>query len=128
MEQRIRSLPPTPLLRLLDRIYNTKVHNQSNTLKSWNENELLNHQIMSKETTISLAPHEIDLCLGKLKLRTFTVKNHPEEWALMGMGALIGDAFNEWLRMPCPFILHFGACILPQEKSKQALFQKNENH
>jgi conjugal transfer ATP-binding protein TraC len=123
MEGQIWSLTPDLFIPFMDQLYNLKPSNQSSN-KEWTEKELLSAQIMSRETSMTVNPHEIELCDGDIKLRTYTVMNFPKEWALYGMGSLIGDLYNEWLQIPCPFILHYGGYMLPQEKSQDALMQK----
>ena len=91
--------------------------------KHWNPHELLSHQIISSETRMDLSEHQLSLCAGQIGLRTYTVNGFPDDWALYGMGSLIGDGFNEWLKIPCPFVLHYGIHVLPQEQSQDALFQ-----
>ena len=118
-----RSLTPDLLLSLMDRLYNIRPDHHM-TQKHWNTHELLSHQIMSHQTRIDLEEHRLSLCEGAIGLRTYTVNGFPDDWALCGMGSLIGDGFNEWLKIPCPFILHYGLHVLPQEQSQDALFQK----
>lgn len=118
-----RSLTPPLLLSFMDALYNIKPHTGV-THKRWNPHELLSHQIMAHTTRLDLSEHGIALGDGTLGLRTYTVTTFPEDWALCGMGSLIGDGFNEWLKIPCPFVLHYGLHVLPQEQSQDALFQK----
>lgn len=118
-----RSLTPDLLLSLMDSLYNLKADYKIKQ-KYWNPHELLSHQIMSQGTRMDLNEHELSLCEGTINLRTYTVNGFPDDWALHGMGSLIGDGFNEWLKIPCPFVLHYGLHVLPQEQSQDALFQK----
>jgi conjugal transfer ATP-binding protein TraC len=123
MEGQIWSMTPDLFIPFMDQMYNLKPSNQAST-KEWSSQELLSAQIMSRETSLTINPHEIELCDGNMKLRTYTVTNFPKEWALYGMDSLIGDMFNEWLQIPCPFVLHYGGYMLLQEKSQDALLQK----
>lgn len=119
----VESLIPNQLIRLMDELYNIRPQNKSSK-RLWNANDLLSHQMMSRETYMQLKDKHLELCHGTIGLRTYTVNAFPDHWALCGMSSLIGDGFNEWLKMPCPFVLHYGMHVLPQEKTKEALFQK----
>ena len=123
MEGHIWSMTPEFFISFMDQLYNLKACNQVST-KEWIPEEILSTQIMSRETFMTINPHDVMLRHGEIKLRTYTVNSFPKEWALYGMDSLIGDLFNEWLQIPCPFILHYGGYMLPQEKSQDALMQK----
>ncbi len=123
MEGRIVSLKPAAFLSFMDHLYNIRPDGRA-SFKEWNPHELLSHQIMHRETLLEVTPRSVNLCDGTIGLRTYTVKTFPDEWALFGMNALIGDSFNEWARLSCPFVLHYGIHVLPQEKTQEALFHK----
>ena len=123
MEGHIWPMTPDTFIPFMNQLYNLKPTNCLTT-KKWEPQELLSKQIISRETAMDVQPHEIELCGGDIKLRTYTVTAFPKEWALYGMDALIGDLFNEWLQIPCPFVLHYGGYILPQVKAQDALMQK----
>lgn len=123
MEGQIWPMTPELFVPFMEQMYNLKAKNQK-IEKEWIPHEILSAQIMSRETSMAINPHDVEFYEEDLKLRTYTVTTFPKEWALYGMDSLIGDSFNEWLQIPCPFVLHYGGYILPQEKSKDAFMQK----
>ncbi|MDO9067382.1 MAG: TraC family protein, partial [Deltaproteobacteria bacterium] len=51
-------------------------------------------------------------------LQTFSVRQYPRYFRLGNMGAMIGDAFQMALSIPCPFMITIGAISLDYESAR----------
>ena len=120
---RVYPMTPKDFLPFMDQLCNFRTDNYTSQ-KEWDPNELIANQIISRETSLLVNPHDLTLNKDELKLRTYTINSFPKEWALYGMDTLIGDIYNEWLKLSCPFLLHYGGYILPQVKTQDALMAK----
>lgn len=52
----------------------------------------------------------------KVELRLLSVQRTPKEFALWGMGSLIGDLYQDTLQVPCPFLITMGVQV-PDQKT-----------
>jgi conjugal transfer ATP-binding protein TraC len=73
----------------------------------------IRHQIMGLDTRTSVRKDKIVLWRGEtdehVAVRTLTVRNYPESFAIWGMNFLIGDVFQSSLQYGCPFLITIAA-------------------
>lgn len=69
----------------------------------------IRHQIVGLDTRTSVRQDKIVSWRGDtddhVSIRTLTVRNYPERFALWGMNYLIGDVFQSSLQYGCPFLI-----------------------
>jgi len=90
----------------------------------WNPYDSLASQIPSSETACQIDEKGIVFHQGALVSRTYTVRRYPFQWSLHAMNELIGDPLREALRLPCPFLIHYGVHVPKQESLKTKLLSK----
>ena len=105
------------LLSTLDGILNFNDSIEPADLK-WNPYDSLNEQIPTRGNSLQVLRNALCLNEGEGMIRTYSVKREPDLWSLHAMGDLIGDAMNDLLKIPCPFMLSYGVHISNQEKTK----------
>ena len=52
----------------------------------------------------------------RVELRFLSVQRTPKQFALWGMGSLIGDLYQDTLQVPCPFLITMGV-VIPDQKA-----------
>ncbi|MCW5632774.1 MAG: type IV secretion system protein TraC [Rubrivivax sp.] len=83
--------------------------------------KLLSEQVVDRETSGDWAdPSKVVLeQVGgepedNVELRFLSLQRTPKSFALWGMGALIGDMFQDSLQLPCPFLVTMGVSVPDQ--------------
>ncbi len=101
------------LINLLDTILNPAERREP---IRWEDSRLLREQMVDNDTLLLVGRDGLGLSHGDLHLdvRPYTVRQYPQSWAGWGMGDLIGDLFENSLRIPCPF-LHTQTLHVPDQ-------------
>lgn len=116
----------TQLLQFMDSWINLKA--SSNSLQpsslQWNPYDSLSLQIPSSETAYQIDETGIVFNEGDVITKTYSVRRYPFQWSLHAMNELIGDPLRDALRIPCPFLIHYGVHVPKQEHLKTKLLSK----
>lgn len=82
----------------------------------------IRHQVMGLDTRTSVRKDKVIFWRGEtdqhVAVRTLTVRNYPENFAIWGMSSLIGDIFQSSLQHGCPFLITVGAQIQNKDAVK----------
>ena len=113
----VRLWSPTDLLQTLDGILNFNQAVMPAQLK-WNPYHSLHDQLTCPGNSLKVTKDYLALNEGESVIRTYSVRREPDHWSLHAMGELIGDHLRDVLQIPCPFMIHYGIHICPQEKTK----------
>lgn len=89
--------------------------------RKWNQFDSLSKQILIPGQHFLIEPKHIVVNQDESYVRTYAVESEPDEWSLHAMGELIGDPFREYLRIPCPFMIHYGVYVPPQDSTSTRL-------
>ena len=95
----------------------------------WNPHESLSNQLMSPSTRMCVEPSQMmfgDEGTGTL-LRLYTPRVFPQRWHLGAMNLLIGDPFDEFLRLSCGFFISYGVHICHEKTLKTRMLAKCGN-
>lgn len=114
------------LLKGLDEILNPS-ESLDGTPSSWNPYESLSNQLMRPETRFKVEPSHLLVGERDKLLRLYTTRLLPPAWHLGAMGNLIGDSFNEFLRLKGPFFLSYGIHICHESTLKTKMLAKCGN-
>ncbi|MHB1910419.1 MAG: TraC family protein, partial [Nitrososphaerales archaeon] len=119
----VRSWDAGDLIRRLDEILNFEGRLDFPSLE-WNPYQDIASQIMAPSS--NLLVHEEGLLQndGEHSMLTYSVKSFPQTWHLGGMGTLIGDPLNDFLQIPCPFLIHYGVHICDEKMLQSRMLQK----
>jgi conjugal transfer ATP-binding protein TraC len=88
----------------------------------WNEYQEIKEQIIEGNRHYELRKDA--LCSGGYEYRMYSVKRYPQAWYFSGMGNLLGDNLNDFLKIPCAFIMHYGIHITDSGFKKTAMMAK----
>ncbi len=114
------------LLQFMDNWLNLKPSSdglQPSSLK-WNPYDSLASQIPNSEISYQIQEEGIGLNEGEVIARTYSVRRYPFQWSLHAMNELIGDPLRDALRLPCPFLIHYGVHVPKQDPLKTKLLSK----
>jgi conjugal transfer ATP-binding protein TraC len=82
----------------------------------------IRQQIMSLDTRTSVRKDKVVFWRGEtdehIAVRSLTVRNYPESFALWNMNHMIGDVFQSSLQYGCPFLITLGAQVQNRDASK----------
>ncbi|MBA3814785.1 MAG: type IV secretion system protein TraC [Alphaproteobacteria bacterium] len=93
----------------------------------WNIHDSLSHQLMSPESRWLLEPSQMVFGESEKVMRLYTTRVLPAVWHLNAMGILIGDPFDEFLRMQCGFFISYGIHIASEKTLKTQMLAKCGN-
>nr|MBA3814732.1 conjugal transfer protein TraC [Alphaproteobacteria bacterium] len=93
----------------------------------WNIHDSLSHQLMSPETRWLLEPSQMVFGESEKVMRLYTTRVLPGVWHLNAMGILIGDPFDEFLRMQSGFFISYGVHIAHEKMLKTQMLAKCGN-
>ncbi len=99
----------------------TSSQETSQDTRKWNQFDSLSKQILIPGQHFLIEPKHIVVNQDESYIRTYAVESEPDEWSLHAMGELIGDQFREYLRIPCPFMIHYGVYVPPQDSTSNRL-------
>ncbi|MDP4154223.1 MAG: type IV secretion system protein TraC [Bacillota bacterium] len=136
---------PEDLLSGLDELLNPS-HNSDNINIPWNIHDSLSHQLMSPGSRWIIEPsqmthgsgargqafgrnsfNEISLNETERIMRLYTTRLLPSIWHLNAMSILIGDPFDEFLRLQGNFFLSYGVHIAEEKMLKTQMLAKCGN-
>ncbi len=93
----------------------------------WNEHETLSKQIISLDKNYGWQSNHLSLNDGQTLCRSYVPVKSPDRWALGHMDRLIGDSLKVSHKIPCPYLVHFGFFVMPnQGGAKTKAFSKRE--
>ncbi|HUX79581.1 MAG TPA: type IV secretion system protein TraC [Alphaproteobacteria bacterium] len=93
----------------------------------WNPHESLSPQLISPATLIKIEPSQLIFGEEERVLRLYTTRFLPPLWHLSAMGILIGDPFDEFLRLQGGFFLSYGVHICNEKTLKTKMMAKCGN-
>ncbi|MBA3814819.1 MAG: TraC family protein, partial [Alphaproteobacteria bacterium] len=114
------------LLNGLDELLNPSQILESPNIP-WNIHDSLSHQLMSPETRWLLEPSQMVFGESEKVMRLYTTRVLPPVWHLNAMGILIGDPFDEFLRMQSGFFISYGVHIAHEKMLKTQMLAKCGN-
>ncbi len=119
----VKEVEPSSLIQLLDEILNydgTTRH----SYKEWNKYQPIREQILDLSSIREITEQGMLLNSKDYEYRCYSVRRYPNTWFLGAMGKLIGDNLRDLLKIPCPFIIHYGVYIDKSKLRKAALLGK----
>ncbi|MBP6951566.1 MAG: type IV secretion system protein TraC [Alphaproteobacteria bacterium] len=93
----------------------------------WNPHESLSPQLMNPATRLKIEPSQLIFGEDEKVLRLYTTRLLPPLWHLGAMGNLIGDPFEEFLRLQGGFFLAYGVHICNEKTLKTKMLAKCGN-
>lgn len=114
------------LLRGLDELLNPSFDLDTLNIP-WNPYDLLSAQLMSPSSRWKLEPSQIVFGENEQILRLYTPRLFPPVWHLGAMGVLIGDPFDDFLRLKGNFFLSYGIHIAHEKTLKTRMLAKCGN-
>lgn len=93
----------------------------------WNMFDALSNQLMSPSTRVYVSPNHLTFGDGEKVLRLYTTRLLPPHWHLGAMGNLIGDPFNNFLRLQGSFFLSYGVHVCNESTLKTKMLAKCGN-
>ena len=116
------------LIRGLDELLNPSAALETLPL-TWNPYDSLSNQLMSPETRFCVKPSQLVIEGENIQrmMRLYTTRLLPPLWHLGAMGNLIGDPFNEFLRLKGNFFLSYGIHICHEPTLKTKMLAKCGN-
>jgi conjugal transfer ATP-binding protein TraC len=112
----VRPWDGTMLIQTLDGLINGRLSVEPSHLR-WNPYDSLASQIPFG-TSLQVTPSGLLLNGGETQARTYGVRREPDHWSLHAMGELIGDPLRDLLQIPCPFLIHYGVYVPPQDPTQ----------
>ena len=114
------------LLSGLDELLNPS-ESLDNLTIPWNTHDLLSNQFMSPSTRWKIEPSQMVMGENEMILRLYTTRLFPPVWHLSAMGVLIGDPFDEFLRLKGSFFISYGVHICNEKTLKTRMLAKCGN-
>lgn len=93
----------------------------------WNPYDSLSHQLMSPGSCWFIEPSQMVFGEHEKVMRLYTTRLLPPVWHLNAMGILIGDPFDEFLRMQGNFFLSYSVHICNEKTLKTQMLAKCGN-
>ncbi|EKE08831.1 MAG: hypothetical protein ACD_16C00248G0013 [uncultured bacterium] len=93
----------------------------------WNPHESLAPQLINPGTRLKINPSHILFGEDEMEVRLYTTRLLPPLWHLSAMGHLIGDPFEEFLRLQGGFFLSYGVHICNEKTLKTKMLAKCGN-
>lgn len=94
---------------------------------TWNPYEVLSNQLMSPSTRFAVEPSQLVFGENEKVMRLYTARLFPPVWHQGGMGILIGDPFDEFLRLQSCFFLVYGVHVCNEKTLKTQMLAKCGN-
>ncbi len=106
------------LVDLIDDILNPRVGTgeEKRERHHWDEMSLIRDQVVRPDTRLYIGRD--GMMLNNADVRSFSVRTYPTAWALWGMSELVGDFFQDALRIPCPYLFTVNIHIPDQVSAK----------
>jgi len=114
------------LLTGLDELLNP-TEGLENVSIPWNIYDSLSHQLISPSTRICVESSQLVFGDQEQVLRLYTTRFLPPHWQQGAMGILIGDPFEEFLRVQGSFFLSYGVHICNETTLKTKMLAKCGN-
>jgi conjugal transfer ATP-binding protein TraC len=111
----------------LDELLNPTERVFESSFLTWNPHESLALQCMSPATHLKIEPSEMVFGEEERTLRLYTPRLFPPLWHLSAMSYLIGDPFEEFLRLQGGFFLSYGIHICNERTLKTKMLAKCGN-
>ncbi|MBX9620688.1 MAG: type IV secretion system protein TraC [Alphaproteobacteria bacterium] len=93
----------------------------------WNPYDTLSFQLMNPATRVMVEPPQLIFGEDERVLRLYTTRLLPPLWHLSAMGHLIGDPFEEFLRLQGGFFLSYSVHICNEKTLKTKMLAKCGN-
>ena len=102
------------LIQALDGLLEPKF-DLSTSKRTWNRRDSLRAQV-PQGVSLQVTKDALVVNEGEFYTRVYGVSDEPRQWSLYAMGELIGDMHRDYMRIPCPFIIHYGVHV-PEQKN-----------
>jgi len=93
----------------------------------WNVYDSLSHQMISPSTRLEVTPSLLLVGEGEKVMKLYTARMLPPIWHLGGMSLLIGDPFDNFLRLQGSFFISYGVHICNEKTLKTQMLAKCGN-
>lgn len=107
----------------------TLFEKDSGTERTYDDGRLIRDQAIDIDTPVYVPQNGESITFGgendRTEMRLYYINDYPRNFALWGMGNLIGDAYQLQLNMPCPFLITMGVQTLDYESNKQKTMMKS---
>jgi conjugal transfer ATP-binding protein TraC len=122
----VKTWGPNDLLYGLDGLLNP-----INVLKEgglrWNPHDPLSNQLMAPATRLCVTPGHLIFGENEKVMRLYTPRVFPSLWHLGAMNLLIGDPFDEFLRLQEDFFISYSVHICEEKTLKTRMLAKCSN-
>lgn len=92
--------------------------------KEWNKLDAINDQIIDRCRQYTIKDDGIGIDGGDYEMKFLSVARYPGSWTFDQMNLLLGDSENDYLKIPCPFLIHFGIEIESSKFKKTGMLAK----
>lgn len=118
---------PNDLLSFCHDILNFKLSTTSSKRK-WNKHQNLSEQVVSKNNLLHVEDSALIFGNNEAEMRTYSIDRYPDQSRyLFQMADLIGDAEDDYMQIPCPFIIHYGVHVLKSKLMRARIEAKTSN-
>lgn len=123
------SLSPEDLMTFVDDLTGMNLEDQDycSSRLEWNPNQDISSQIPSSGRSLQVKKNGLYLDEGRMIMKSYGVRRYPRIWVQSMISELLGNQFHNMMRIPCPFMIHYGVHIPKQEPLKMKFFAKS-NH
>lgn len=112
-----KPLDAAALVDILDDIVNPRFEREPKRKRvSFDPQVPLGEQIVHPETILQVGRD--GMRLGDADVRCFSVRSYPPAWGVWGMSEMLGDFFQNAMRMPCPFLLTANVLVSDQVNAR----------
>lgn len=122
----IKIWQPEDLISGLDELLNPSDALENPSIP-WNIYDSLSHQLINPSTRMLVEPSQLVFGDRERIMRLYTPRLYPPLWHLGAMGTLIGDPFNEFLRLNGGFFISYGVHIAHEKTLKTQMLAKCGN-
>ena len=92
--------------------------------RRWDPLNPISSQVVAAGSTLEVGANNLSFAQGRVQARTYKIRSYPEVWTLHAMGLLAGDPERDMAQIPCPFILHYGVHVPPQDGPQKRVSSK----
>jgi conjugal transfer ATP-binding protein TraC len=119
----VKTWGPDDLLNGLDELLNPSQTLETLPL-SWNPHDPLSNQLMAPATRLCVTPGHLTFGENEKVMRLYTPRVFPSLWHLGAMNLLIGDPFDEFLRLQEDFFISYSVHICEEKTLKPRILAK----
>ncbi|CAL7960228.1 hypothetical protein MIDIC_10034 [Alphaproteobacteria bacterium] len=121
--QRAKEWGAVDLINFLSDIFNVS-SSLKKADKEWSQYQSISSQIIDRCNVYSLSDDKLTLNEGEKEFRFLSIARYPQLWSLSQMSQVIGDSLNDYLKIPCPFLISYGVHIVGSKFKKTKMMAK----